>query len=47
MVRNIIEFDVKKNLANSIKYGISNFEKYLIGQFQGYDNSQNVELSKF
>ena len=30
-VRNIIEVDVKNNLANSIDHGIWTFEKYLIG----------------
>ena len=46
-VRNIIEVEVKNSLPKSIEYGMWAFEKYFIGQFQGFDYTQHVELNKF
>ena len=45
-LRNLIEVDVKRNLGTSIEHGVWNFEKYLLGQFQGYEFLENPELNR-
>jgi len=45
-LRNLIEVDAKRNLRISIEHGVWTFEKYLIGQFQGYEFIENSELNK-
>ena len=42
-IKNIIEIDVKRKVRFNVEKGVWTLEKYLIGQFEGYEYIENIE----